>query len=347
MDEVLNDLQQQLLLLENSYPVSTQTELARVRCPFCGDSDNLKSAHFYIGVKNINGKDVPVYDCKKCGQSGIFSYKVMNKLGIYNIEFEIYLKKISRSVLATKNFSSFDELSARKYQYIFPKTSEKDIWKLRYLYERLGIDFSNHENICKYKIIINLNDFIYANRLADVPINAFKREILSECGIGFLSEDKKSISIRNCMRDKYPDFNFNIVRLYKNEQNKRPFTYIPPCAVNILSDEPRIVVCESCFDIINIKNYFYPDSTNAIFSSANRRNYITCIIRLMSITGFVNGVIDIYADNDKNLNIRELQLTLSKFMSTFSINVFINNESKDFGVIPKEGDKFKVTKIIL
>jgi hypothetical protein len=44
-DPAIMDLKQRLLLLENSKPVSTQSELAAVRCPLCGDSDNIHHAH--------------------------------------------------------------------------------------------------------------------------------------------------------------------------------------------------------------------------------------------------------------------------------------------------------------
>jgi len=60
-------------------PASGNREIV-VRCPYCGDSDNKRHAHFYISVPESD-KDLPRYDCKKCPQCGILTDEVLRKLG--------------------------------------------------------------------------------------------------------------------------------------------------------------------------------------------------------------------------------------------------------------------------
>ena len=117
MDPRIIDLQQKLLLLENAKPVSTATELCATRCCLCGDSLNLRSAHMYIGVKEIeDSKQIVVYDCKKCGQSGIMTPSLMHRIGINDVQVDEFLKSmifsITSSVSANTIFLWINDVSS-------------------------------------------------------------------------------------------------------------------------------------------------------------------------------------------------------------------------------------------
>jgi DNA-directed RNA polymerase subunit RPC12/RpoP len=148
-EPLILDLKQQLLLLEHSKPISTQTELAAIRCPLCGDSDNIKSAHFYIGVKEINNRQMIVYDCKKCSRSGFVTPSLLRKLNINDINIETYIKDTMKG--SPKSFGGNDDDT--HFNYIFPKITKEDSHKIDYLEERLSLDFSSNEMVRKYKII--------------------------------------------------------------------------------------------------------------------------------------------------------------------------------------------------
>jgi transcription elongation factor Elf1 len=349
LDPVILDLKQQLLLLEHSKPISTQSELAAIRCPLCGDSDNIRSAHFYVGVKEINNKQMIVYDCKKCGRSGFVTPSLLRKLNIYDIFIETYLKSTMKGMV--KTFGGQDDLSHA--HLLFPKITKADVPKIDYLSERLHLDFSSNEMIEKYKIILNLETFLRINHIQNPAVSRDKLPLISKYGIGFLSEDKKSISVRNMESDMTFQSRFNIIHLFQGV--RRPFMYIPPCEVDILTPYPKMVLSESSFNIICVKNYFYPDDDSSIiYASSSRKSYSRPILRLIQLSGFTHGQIDIFADkegttilnipgfprNDLDFDVNWYRDHMARYLDSFDIMIYLNTEEKDFGNMPKEGEKF-------
>jgi hypothetical protein len=340
-DSAIIELKQRLLLLENSKPVSTQSELAAVRCPICGDSDNIRSAHFYIGVREYNGQNCIVYDCKKCGKQGFVTPALLHKLNIVDIFIETYIKSTMKG-RRLNTFGEYDNLTHT--QLLFPKITKGDKEKLNYLSNRLQLDFSNDEMIQKYKIILNFETFLKINNIQNPAVAQEKIPIIGRQGIGFLSEDKKSVSIRNMDTVGGYQNRFNIIHLFQGM--RRPFMYIPPCIVDVLTPYPRIIVSESSFNIICVKNYFYlDDDTSGIFASASRKSYTKPIMRLIQLSGFVHGQIDIFADNDATDNDEEFDIEwyrdhLNKFIDNYDITVYLNTDENDFGNMPRPGEKF-------
>lgn len=346
MDPHIIDLQQRLLLLENSKPVSTATELCAVRCPLCGDSLNLRSAHFYIGVKDMDGKEVVVYDCKKCGQSGLMTPSLLHKIGINDPSIDEFIKS-SYKFKAMKSFANIKDTS--KIQYKYPKPTQADKAKIEYLNDRLQLDFWDYDNIVRYKVVLNFGKFLEANGLKEPQCAPDKIPLLSEYGIGFIGEDKTSISIRS-MDKNITGSRFNIIHLFP--KIRRPFMYVPPCEVDLLTPIPKICIAESNFNITVVKNYFYgDDSTNVIFGSSSRKSCYHAIKRLMAMTGFTSGKIEIYADNDSpngfndpdffNKMVNYFDNLLAPLKRTFDISIIVNTKAKDMGEMPKEGEKFE------
>jgi predicted nucleic-acid-binding Zn-ribbon protein len=347
-DTAILELKQRLLLLENSKPVSTQSELAAVRCPICGDSDNIRSAHFYIGVKEYNGKNYIVYDCKKCGRHGFVTPALLHKLNIVDIFIETYIK----STMKDRRINTFGEVEdSSNTKVLFPKITKMDSKKIDYLSDRLQLDFSSNEMIQKYKIILNFESFLKINNIKNPAVRRDKIPAISEYGIGFLSEDKKSVSIRNMDPGGSYQNRFNIIHLF--EGMRRPFMYIPPCNVDILTPYPSIAISESSFNIICCKNYFYlEDDSSVIFASASRKSYTKPILRLIQLSGFVHGQIDIFADNDdededEEFNIEWYRNHLSKFIDNYDITIYFNMDENDFGNMPRPGEKFNYKTIRL
>lgn len=343
MDPRIIDLQQKLLLLENAKPVSTATELCATRCCLCGDSLNLRSAHMYIGVKEIeDGKQIIVYDCKKCGQSGIMTPSLMHRIGINDVQVDEFLKSTNKSKI-TKSFSEGEDTS--KIQYKYPRPTKEDAEKVEYLTNRLQIDFSNFENIIKYKVVLNFEKFLSMNNITQPQCDPNKIPILSQYGIGFISEDKTAISIRSMNRE-ITGSRFNIIHLYP--KIRHPFMYVPPCHIDVLTPYPKICIAESNFNITCVKNYFYGDDcTNVMFGSSSRKGCYHTLKRLMALSGFVGGKIEIYADNDdpelniNNFDIGYFDRLLNDFKSTFDISIIVSTKSKDMGEMPKPGEKFE------
>ena len=67
-----------------------------MKCPFCGDSKDTKTKHFYVSI--VEGKP-HFYNCFKCGEKGILNSKVLRKLSIYDIETLNELDKYNSNII--------------------------------------------------------------------------------------------------------------------------------------------------------------------------------------------------------------------------------------------------------
>jgi hypothetical protein len=303
----------------------------------CGDSDNINHAHLYIGVKEFSGGHYVVYDCKKCGRQGLVTPGLLRKLNINDIYIETYLKNTLKNINHTRSYGMDDDLS--KVSFLFPKITKNDSKKIEYLSQRLQQDFSNNEMIKKYKVILDFGAFLSLNKIQNPAVSPDKIGLLSEYGLGFLSEDKQSVSIRNMDPGAAYQNRFNIIHLFQGVRH--PFMYIPPCNLDVLSPYPHIAVSESPFNIICCKNYFFvDDDTSVIYGASGRKSFSRPITRLIQLTGFVNGQIDIFADNDRDFDIDWYKNHLSRFINNYDISIYINLDENDFGNMPKEGEKF-------
>lgn len=335
-------LQQRLLMLPSSKAVSTNIELCAVRCPLCGDSTNQHSAHMYIGIKEIDGKQYICYDCKKCSSSGMVTPNLLRRLGIVDVEIEEYLKSL-RNKNYIRTFTQEDDMSS--LQYRFPKPSKEDKFKIEYLNSRLvGVDFNDYENILKYKIVLNFSKFLNMNKINEPQVSKDLIPKLDYQAVGFVSADKCSVSFRNIKSDEVGLDRFNIVHLYQNIRH--PYSYMPPVAVDLLTPMPRIVISESSFNIINIKNYFYgEDDVDTVFASASRKGCARLIKQMIEKTGFTGGELCVYCDNEKSFSVSYFEGILEEFMDTFNIKLILNEDAKDFGELPNGVYHYKVIRI--
>ena len=118
--------------------------------------------------------------------------------------------------------------------------------------------------------------------------------------------------------------------------------YVPPCKIDLLTPFPKICIAESNFNITVVKNYFYDDdTTNVIFGSSSRKSCYHTIKRLMALSGFVSGKLEVYADNDRDFNVEYFSKLLEPLKKTFDISIIINTKDKDMGEMPKPGEKFE------
>ena len=101
-----------------------------MKCPFCGDSADPKSKHFYISLREGQPH---MYNCFKCNESGIITSKTLRFMSIYdmdaNADIDLYNKSISKSVNYTRktgnaylrNIVLDNDLARKKLDYIIMK----------------------------------------------------------------------------------------------------------------------------------------------------------------------------------------------------------------------------------
>lgn len=331
-----------LLTLPNSKPTGSKTEVA-VRCPYCEDSIKSNQPHFYIGLR-----DNRIFcHCKKCPTAGLVTADTLTRLGVHDISIVEYIKEINKPsgiVRINGGTSKKDDLinnTILNYPSVIPSRDEK---KIQYISERTNIDFSKKDNIKSYKVILNLLEFLSLNGIMPIGNPDYLQELNSNF-VGFMTQNKNTISLRNVgstrINERY--------QVYKIDKSKRtPSIYVPPCDIDPLTIRPKIILSEGAFDIICVKQQFYPrDGVEAIFGAALAKSmYKIALMHLVKLSGFAGADVHIYSDVDNRKKGYEpilLELkdkTFKDLIKNFDIQVFFNNDpmQKDFGYISNQWD---------
>lgn len=319
-----------------------------VRCPYCGDSlNNAKDAHFYIN----NYAPFKFY-CQKCNVTGLFSDSVLIHMGLFNAELSSKLSKciVDYKINLNKRYGSTFEsyFSDKKNLDILPNQyNAKEIRKIDYINGRLGIDISSNNDIEKYKIILNLTDFLNNNGVPyknnKTPEELRKIDVIDDHYVGFLLTDKNMIVFRNINsgeEERYCNF-----KVYNETYNISKKFYVISNDIDLSSNVFNLYLTEGIFDIIGVYNHIYNQQmkSNDIFIGCKGKSYNFVINSLKDI-GILNCNINIYSDSD--VNVKWFQDKLMRFNTIArlnGINLYYNNVSKDFGV-PK--NNIEVRKVI-
>lgn len=340
MDEVLRNA---LLRIPYAKSASGGEEVV-LRCPYCGDSvRNSNHVHFYVGSRD----GVYFYDCKRCPASGVLSAAVLSDLEVHDLSAVDFVKSIKSTNRTVKiNGNKDDKIHYQMLTTILPE----DNAKLDYISTRAKLDFSTPDNIRSYKIIYRLNDFIRANNLVPNQPSEIMRDF-SDNYVGFLSQNKGSILLRNVSSTKS---NRRYLQYRIDANRKQPFIYIPPCTIDPLTPRPRIVMSEGPFDIICVKNQFFPqDDTTTIFAaSGSKGSYKSALMQLLKYSGFMGAEVSIFSDMDDRKKgyepiLRELREDVFKpFLNSFDFTVLFNADEnqKDFGYT---ADSWEIKKFSL
>lgn len=313
---------------------SSKTEIV-VRCPQCGDSrkDPYKG-HMYI-------QNQPPYKffCQRCQSSGVINKNMLQLLECDNFvvlnqiqrEYEEYSRKVK-----VKYGSNLSFLSNKKI--VFPLPTYKDKAKLMYLEKRLGIKITD-EDVEKYKIVFSITKFLKENKIDIVEKNknkAFASNIykLENYCVGFLSADKSTIIFRSLDPTK-TYYRYNNFTIFPEVDSKK--TYILANNLDLNSKVFNIHITEGIFDIIGVYNHVNNKEMkpNSLYIANAGKSYLVTsnFIKKLSI---LNADINIYSDNDVNVDFYRDMLKIEPFFEMNGINIFYNNKGKDFGVGKEE-----------
>ena len=310
-----------------------------IRCPFCGDSvKSNKSTHLYI-------KNVPpfMYYCQRCTASGIFDSKILIKLNSYDPNMDIYLKNSYNGYMEKLNqkygASFFSYINNEEPEILPNQYGELEMKKIEYINNRLGIDISQ-EDIKKYRIILNIEDYYTNNELTSSldqrSIDMIKN--LNQNYFSFLLNDKNVINCRSMVSDtKYKHFK---LRIHEDTNSISRRFYSIKNDIDLSGETFNINITEGFFDIIsvheNIKNKEMDNTT--LYIANNGKGYLFTLDYLASI-GILNANINIYSDKDVSPSDYKNNKLLGRSHLTKlnGANIYYNNyeNEKDFGV-PKE-----------
>lgn len=343
--EILEKLKENLLSIRGS-KIRAGIEIS-VRCPFCGDSDNLDHSHLYIGFDvSEEGISLP-YHCKKCGSSGgNIDYDLYIRVtGIPDDEINKFLSKLHKNTKLLKKALSIEDIDIPIWK-LQDRPSEdlkfrkSDMEKIGFFFKRTGIKLSPGK-IKQFKIVLNLKKFLKENDLKKDYLDEKFRYILNKLSddyIGFLSYYNNFIYLRHKLYNP-PGGEPKHYRLKLNGYKGR-FLYIPSnYKIDLMCDKPKLALTEGVFDLINVQNRFYTsDTSDVIFAaSGSKASFNSTINEVIGMTGFVDLEVTLYADSDVDIK-RVKRDMYGPLSDSYKAKVIYHKGLKDFGNI-EEGKR--------
>ncbi|QXN67879.1 hypothetical protein FPHOBKDP_00125 [Listeria phage LPJP1] len=333
--------------------ITSKKDETVIRCPFCGDSaKNQYSAHLYI-----NNKPPYKYYCQKCNSNGIFNDKILNNLNIFDAKLNQQLKVSYEKFIkdaGIKYGKSFSSLFNMDETDILPNNfGMLELRKIKYYEDRLGIKL-NDELLIKYRIILNLSDYMENNK---IPIKQDKwyiekLKMINDNYIIFLSNDKNVINCRNITNVTEKKKRHIKMRLFEDFTDESRSFYSIKNNISLDKSLYNIHLTEGISDIISVHHNIFKDqeNNNDIFISSNGKGYNSVLQYLLSI-GITNANINIYGDSDVNRNYYN-RLKYNLLAKYNGVNLYFNiakdpygNGFKDFGVRSENVELSKSIKI--
>jgi len=224
----LDNFQNVILFLKNKSKVFKKTSSGwyQMFCPFCGDATrkaNPTHGHLYIS------NSFPYFLCFRCNQNG----NLLKLLTLLNFN-------------DTNTISQIKQYSISNVNYIYNKQliidSEKNINDYIYLLNQNFID--------KYGIEL-FKSFLFYLDLKSIDIQHYK----------YLLVPKMSNNQLMCCSYNY-DCQISSTRIINNNQlryinNKEIVPYYFQTSFNNIIEYSNIVLCEGCFDLINLHRFVF------------------------------------------------------------------------------------------
>ena len=330
-----------------AYYNSQKTELI-TRCPYCGDSHKQEyRGHMYIGTH----APFP-FHCFRCETSGILNRNFFSDVGVEAGDLTLEItKRANKKIKEMGNTvsDSLDLTSARKYSLPEYNQDRESFWtKIDYLEDRLGVEM-DLRTLKDIGFVASINDVIKYNNLQrlkdfynETDRNARLRKHLNLHAVGFATTDRNYISFRYMKPN--PD---DPKKRYYMESLNRPLNigqkiFTMSSDIDLLSPTLNVVMTEGVFDLAGtfINVYEREKKPNRIYMAMNGKSFIGGI-KVLRRMGFLNIDLDIYSDNDLNMNFYRYNILKGNehFFKAIKIHYNTKENEKDFGV---SKDRIKV-----
>ena len=309
-----------------------------IRCPFCGDSKNLRHAHFYMSVPQSQ-EDISLYQCKRCPNKGIISDELLRRIGCNDSNIMIEITKHNAEVMSLPKYKSLKKINIYPLKWNLIRKDPNNQIKLDYINKRIGSNFTIFD-LAKVKIILNLYDVINTNHL-ELTRHQMVCNDLDKYFMGFISFDNSYCGLRkvtnkelhNAVNKRY--INYSLV----NKTDDRKNFYVIPTRIDILDPAPvKIHIAEGQFDILSI--YYNLNQCNDyqnIYMACGGKSYSQALEFILTESGIINYEIHFYPDRDVTDN--EFYYDVLRLVELLPGDIYIHrnvfNGEKDFGV-PKE-----------
>ena len=308
----------------------------RTRCPYCGDSLRENTGHFYIRISVSDNLPI-LYNCFKCGISGVLKEEQLSKLGIENPNIKNGIISMNKTAdkIDGKNLNS--QYKTRIFNFKTPKITFGP--KTNYIEERLGFKFNKrqYEDI---KIITSLKDFLELNEIKTSLLYPNIVKKLEDHYVGFLTYGNSHILFRDVSgKEEITWVKYPIIK----ESNQNRVLYTIASQIDIFTKNSITVnIAEGVMDVISAKYNLLFDGENHLHVAVAGKYYERVLLFLIDL-GIVgsNVNINIFADNDLAFNkkaknpttVKYFKKALDKYRFIFgNIVIYYNQVGKDIGV---------------
>ena len=313
--------------------VSGDSEIL-MRCPYCGDSQNIRHAHFYVSVPT-SPTDLSFYQCKKCPSRGIVGSDLLRKIGCNDASVLVQMDKHNNDVLKLPKYKTLRKINIYPLQNKYIRKASNNQQKLEYINHRIGSSFT-YQDLLRLKIVLNLYDVINPNRL-ELTRHKNVVDALDENFVGFISFDNAFCNMRKVTDKKLYEgidkryVNYGLVNKTNNEKNY----YVIPTSLDVLNLQPiKIHIAEGPFDILSV--YYNLNQCNTfqnIYISCSGKQYLNAVRFITREFGLILFEIHYYPDADVTDYQFERYLSPLKQMG---VDLYIHRNlypgEKDFGV---------------
>lgn len=317
-----------LQTLNSPQLVSGGNEIA-CPCPLCGDP----RPKFYIGPFKDPVKPIQ-YNCFICKEHGYLTQEFLDSLNL--------TKGIDPDVINSNKSSGFkmgygSNNAFYRMHWDYINDNELTQYKLRYVNERLGLNFT-YQDCIDNKIILNVKDLLDANYITSFTRHPNVVECLNNYFIGFLSRANSSLNMRNIIAGSYAESKLDksLQQKYINYKifNNTPDDdyYVLPCNVDIRKPI-KLYIAEGPFDVLGIKYNLIKSDDNCVYVAGKGKAYQTALYWFVSKFIPFNLEVHFFPDKDVDDNMITENLYLySSFGYKFYIHRNTYRNEKDFGV---------------
>lgn len=337
----------QLLLTIPTARIASGGREVVMRCRYCPDSRDPRSAHMYVSIPK-NG-DPSVYNCFKCRSRGIVTHEKLIQWGLYEQpDILVGISTYNKKIMSLDKNRKYRDRDVYMLNNTFITDNELSQVKLRYINKRLGTNLT-YDDLLSKKIILNLKDLLGSNNITKCTRDMRLIDQLDESFIGFITQDNAFINMRNLRPgkvDKSIDLryvNYNIFGKFDNTQKY----YTLPSNIDLCNpNRIKIHISEGPFDILSVYYNLRRDDNNCIYSAILGNSYMNICKHFINNMKLINIEVHIYIDNDVNdYVIHELKEMLYVFQIPFYLHRNMNPGEKDFGV-PIERIKEQIQRVV-
>lgn len=303
-----------------------------MRCPLCGDSDNPKSAHFYISLDDTK----PIfYYCQKCKGSGIVTHSSLMSWGIYDSKINVSIIEYNKAMMNRVENRRFNDKEIYYLTNNFITDDNASRQKLSYINKRLGTNL-NYQDILSNKIVLNIGDLLESNKIYNYTRDPSIIQQLNNNFIGFISHDNAFLNMRNLNEGNvYKSIdkryiNYNIFGKFNNTER----FYTIPTQINLNRPERiKLNISEGSFDILSVYYNLRNKEGHSIYAAIGGSGYLNLIKNIILNMKLPYLEIHVYIDNDiKDRIIYEIKNHVSIYNIPFYVHRNMKPGEKDFGV---------------